>query len=69
MAQQEMLPQGRVLVSAPTTEHQRYLNAPGRIIDVRDYPPVRFCQVELDDFHEPIWFESAELVPESVTRT
>lgn len=62
MAQQEMLPQVRVLVSAPTTEHQNYVNASGRIVDVRDYPPARFCQVELDGVHELIWFESTELI-------
>ena len=62
---QEMLPYTRVRVITPATEHQNYLNARGRILDVRDFDNHRFCQVELDGQSiEPLWFEATELIVE-----
>ncbi len=63
-----MLPKAQVRVTAPTSEHQHYLNATGHIVDVRDFHN-RFCQVELDSSSaEVIWFDVAELTREQNTK-
>jgi hypothetical protein len=61
---QEMIPDVRVRVSFPTAEHQSYLNAAGRIVDVRDFDEHHFCQVALDVLREAIWFDAHELTVE-----
>lgn len=60
MAHDQMLPPRQVQVVTPTQEHLGYLNERGRILDVRDFHPRRFCEVSLAS-QETVWFESTEL--------
>jgi hypothetical protein len=61
---QEMIPDVWVRITSPITEHQDYLNAAGRILDVRDFDTQRFCQVALDDQRPAIWLDAHELTIE-----
>jgi hypothetical protein len=60
MAHTQVLPGQQVQVVTPTQEHLGYLNQAGRILDVRDFSPRRFCQVSLAS-QETVWFEATEL--------
>jgi hypothetical protein len=54
-----------VQVTTPTPEHQPYLDSVGRVIDIRDFPPRQWCQVQLEQ-EAIIWFEATELQAKGV---
>ena len=57
----QMLPGASVRVVNPDAEHHAYQDDFGMIVDVRDYGDQRFCQVDLQQSRQLIFFAFTEL--------